>query len=138
MFFRRFPFELFGAPTSAIIHQLTDEEMQKFTSGGINRFSAAFNIKLIEKEDTFMVEKLEAYKAELEAKKAALENVVIDIEAEVAEFRAKREAEEKAKIATDIAKVVSDIECINGLIEREKAAVVEPVVEITNETVVEE
>lgn len=137
MFSRQFPFELFGAPTSAIIHQLTDEEMQRFTSNGINRFSAAFNIKLIEKEDTFMVEKLEAYKAELEAKKATLENTVIDVEAEVAEFRAKREAEEKAKITADIAKVVSDIDCINGLIEREKAAIEAPAVEITNETVVE-
>ena len=137
MFSRQFPFELFGAPTSAIIRQLTDEEMQSFTSNGINRFSAAFNIKLIEKEDTFMVEKLEAYKAELEAKKAALENVVIDVEAEVAEFRAKREAEEKAKITADIAKVVSDIDCINGLIEREKAAIEAPTVETTNETVVE-
>lgn len=134
MFFRRFPFEFFGAPTSAIIHQLTDEELQTYD---INRFSAAFNIKLIEKEDTFMVEKLEAYKAELEAKKAALENVVIDVEAEVAEFRAKREAEEKAKITADIAKVVSDIGCINGLIEREKAAIEASTVEITNETVVE-
>ena len=134
MFSRRFPFEFFGAPTTAIIHQLTDEELQIYD---INRFSAAFNIKLIEKEDTFMVEKLEAYKAELEAKKAALENVVIDVEAEVAEFRAKREAEEKAKITADIAKVVSDIDCINGLIEREKAAIEAPTVEITNETVVE-
>ena len=129
MFFRLFSFEFFGAPTSAIIHQLTDEELQTY---GINRFSAAFNIKLIEKEDTFMVEKLEAYKAELEAKKAALENVVIDVEAEVAEFRAKREAEEKAKITADITKVASDIDCINNIIEREKAAV-----ETTNETVVE-
>ena len=134
MFFKRFPFELFGAPPSAIIHQLTDEELQIYD---INRFSAAFNIKFIEKEDTFMVEKLEAYKAELEAKKVTLENVVIDVEAEVAEFRAKREAEEKAKITADIAKVVSDIDCINGLIEREKAAIEAPVVEITNETVVE-
>ena len=134
MFSRQFPFELFGAPTSAIIHQLTDEELQTYD---INRFSAAFNIKLIEKEDTFMVEKLEAYKAELEAKKAALENTVIDVEAEVAEFRAKREAEEKAKITADIAKVVSDIDCINVLIEREKAAIEAPAVETTNETVVE-
>ena len=134
MFSRQFPFELFGAPTSAIIHQLTDEEMQTYD---INRFSAAFNIKLIEKEDTFMVEKLEAYKAELEAKKAALENTVIDVEAEVAEFRAKREAEEKAKITADIAKVVSDIDCISVLIEREKAAIEAPAVETTNETVVE-
>ena len=134
MFSRQFPFELFGAPTSAIIHQLTDEELQIY---GINRFSAAFNIKLIEKEDTFMVEKLEAYKAELEAKKATLENTVIDVEAEVAEFRAKREAEEKAKITADIAKVVSDIDCIDGLIEREKATLGAPAVEITNETVVE-
>ena len=83
-----------------------------------------------------MVEKLEAYKAELEAKKATLENTVINVEAEVAEFRAKREAEEKAKITANIAKVVSDIDCINGLIEREKAAIAAPVVEITNETVV--
>ena len=134
MFFRRFSFEFFGAPASAIIHQLTDEELQTYD---INRFSAAFNIKLIEKEDTFMVEKLEAYKAELEAKKATLENTVIDVEAEVAEFRAKREAEEKAKITADIAKVVSDIDCINGLIEREKATLGAPMVEITNETVVE-
>ena len=137
MCFRRFPFELFGAlsaPTSAIMHQLTDEELQTYD---INRFSAAFNIKLIEKEDTFMVEKLEAYKAELEAKKATLENTVVDVEAEVAEFRAKREAEEKAKITADIAKVVSDIDCINVLIEREKAAIEAPAVEITNETVVE-
>lgn len=134
MFFKRFPFELFSAQASAIIHQLTDEELQTYS---INRFSAAFNIKLIKKEDIFMVEKLEAYKAELEAKKAALENVVINVEAEVAEFRAKREAEEKAKITADIAKVVSDIGCIDGLIEREKAAIVVPTVEITNETVVE-
>lgn len=135
MFFKRFPFELFSArASSAIIHQLTDEELQTYS---INRFSAAFNIKLIKKEDIFMVEKLEAYKAELEAKKAALENVVINVEAEVAEFRAKREAEEKAKITADIAKVVSDIGCIDGLIEREKAAIVIPAVEITNETVVE-
>ena len=133
MFFKRFPFELFGAPTSAIMHQLTGEELQIYD---INRFSAAFNIKLIEKEDTFMVEKLEAYKAELEVKKATLENTVINVEAEVAEFRAKREAEEKAKITADIAKVVSDIDCINGLIEREKAAIEAPVVEITNETLV--
>lgn len=134
MFFKRFPFELLSAPTSAIIHQLTDEELQIYD---INRFSAAFNIKLIEKEDTFMVEKLEAYKAELEAKKATLENTVIDVEAEVAEFRAKREAEEKAKITAGIAKVVSDIDCINVLIEREKAAIEAPTVETTNETVVE-
>ena len=134
MFFRQFPSEFFGAPTSAIVHQLTDEELQTY---GINRFSAAFNIKLIEKEDTFMVEKLEAYKAELEAKKATLENTVIDVEAEVAEFRAKREAEEKAKITADIAKVVSDIDCISVLIEREKAAIEAPAVETTNETVVE-
>ena len=134
MFFRRFSFEFFGAPASAIIHQLTDEELQTYD---INRFSAAFNIKLIEKEDTFMVEKLEAYKAELEAKKATLENTVIDVEAEVAEFRAKREAEEKAKITADIAKVVSDIDCINVLIEREKAAIEAPAVEVTNKTVVE-
>lgn len=83
-----------------------------------------------------MVEKLKAYKAELEAKKVALEHTVIDIEAEVAEFRAKREAEEKAKITAAIANVVSNIDCINELIEREKATVVEPVVEVTNETAV--
>ena len=57
---------------------------------------------------------------------------MIDVGAEVAEFRAKREAEEKAKITADIAKVASDIDCINNIIEREKAAV-----ETTNETVVE-
>lgn len=132
MFFKRFPFELFGTTNSALVHQLTDEEMQSFATNDINRFSAAFNIKIIEKEDTFMIEKLEAYKAELEAKKVTLENTVVDVEAEVAEFRAKREAEERAKIVADIAKVASDIDCISVLIEREKAAVVEPVVEITS------
>lgn len=68
-----------------------------------------------------MVEKLEAYKAELEAKKAELNDAVIDVEAEVIAFREKRVAEETAKKAACIAKIDSDINCIEHLIECEKA-----------------
>ena len=69
-----------------------------------------------------MIEKLEAYRAELEAKKADVVNSVINVEDDVAEYRAKVTAEAEARKAAAIAKIDSDIDCINNMIMREKEA----------------
>lgn len=78
-----------------------------------------------------MVEKLEAYRAELEAKKTELENTVIDVEAEVNAYREDLLAKKKAERVAEIAKIESDINCINNIIAREQTAGVEATVVVT-------
>lgn len=123
MFFRRrTSTAIVERPVASFVHQLSDEELKQQTSHDIIPFGAGFNINLKEKEDTLMVEKLKAYKAELEAKKAEVENTVIDVEAEVVAYREKLIAEETAKRIAEVAKLNSDIECIANIIAREEAA----------------
>lgn len=72
-----------------------------------------------------MVEKLEAYRAELEAKKATLLASGIDkaaIEASVELYREQLTAEATKVLNDEITTIESNISCINGLISRELEA----------------
>lgn len=71
-----------------------------------------------------MIEKLEAYRAELEAKKAEAlaKDVTPIIDEKVADYRAKCEAEITAELNDYVAKLDSDINCINSIIARELEA----------------
>ena len=70
-----------------------------------------------------MVEKLEAYRAELEAKKAEAlaKDITPIIDEQVAIYRSELEANAKAELDSFVAKVDSDIDCIDAIIAREKA-----------------
>jgi hypothetical protein len=108
-------------PDSAFVYQLTDKEMQEHSTDIIH-YGAVYNIKL-KKEDTLMVEKLEAYRAELEAKKAEAlaKDITPIIDEQVAIYRSELEANAKAELDSYVAKVDSDIDCIDAIIAREKA-----------------
>jgi hypothetical protein len=125
MLFRRiFPLLDLSPVSSAFVHQLSEEEMQRLHSD-IICVSATYNIKLKFKEDTIMVEKLEAYRAELEAKKATLLASGIDkaaIEASVELYREQLTAEATKVLNDEITTIESNISCINGLISRELEA----------------
>lgn len=72
-----------------------------------------------------MVEKLEAYRAELEVKKAELMAKGIDkaaIEASVELYRDQLTNEADKMLNEEIATIESDIRCIDGLIKRELEA----------------
>ena len=91
----------------------------------IKHLGAVININIIKKEDTLMVEKLRAYRAELEAKKASIyaEDYIPQIEEDVKLYREaliKASEENRAKA---IAKVDSDIDCVDTLITREEEAI---------------
>lgn len=72
-----------------------------------------------------MVEKLEAYRAELEAKKATLTAKGIDkeaIDASVELYREQLTAEATKQLNEEITTIESNINCIKGLISRELEA----------------
>lgn len=72
-----------------------------------------------------MVEKLEAYRAELEVKKADLLTKGIDTEAinaDVELYRSQLTEEANKKLNEEIATIESNIRCIEGLISRELEA----------------
>ena len=111
---------MYCKPLSAFVHQLTPAEAQRYNYD-ILCDGAAYNIKLNNKEDAYMIEKLFMYLNELEVKRN--EVLATDdsaaIEAEVATFRdavIKRYAVEKDNA---LAKIDSDIECVKGIIDRE-------------------
>lgn len=108
-------------PVAPFAHQLTEEESQRYNID-IEHIGAVIGIKSVKKEDTLMVEKLKAYRAELEAKKAETANTQINVEAEVEAYRNKLIAEAEAKKAAEIAKFESDINCIDNIIAREEEA----------------
>lgn len=122
---------------AAFVHQLSPSEAQAHPTFDIIHDGAVFDIKLAKKEDTLMVEKLKAYRAELEAKKEALlaEDVSAEIETKVAEYKAVLEADAAANKEKAIAKVDSDIDCLDKIIaaeiEKETVAVVVDPVEPT-------
>ena len=66
-----------------------------------------------------MIEKLQAYRAQLENQKALLASAIIDVEAEVAEFRQAKIAEAEATKAAEIAKIDNFIECVDKMIADE-------------------
>lgn len=100
-----------------LVQQATEKQIIQLSTD-ITRTGTAYNIKIFNKEENSMIEKLNLYRAELEEKKAALLNEAIDVEEEVAAFRRELEAKKQAKKDADIAKVDSDIECIDGIIAR--------------------
>lgn len=110
----------------AMVYTLSEGELTYCFN--INHFGAVFNIN-IKKEDTVMVEKLQAYLAELESQKAAVlvENHTAEIEAEVLAFKEALIKELELKRQETVAKIDSDIECINKIIARETAVVVDVV-----------
>lgn len=121
MFFN--PWEhLIVLPTNfaPFVYQLTDEEMKRYGIIDIKHVGAVLDIKFCKKEGTLMVEKLQAYRAELEAKKAELINIAINVEPEVEAYRNKLIADAEAKKAAEIAKYESDINCIGNIIAREE------------------
>lgn len=118
MFYRRKTAPVARVQTE-LVQQATEKQIIQLTND-ITRTGTAFNIKIFNKEEDSMVEKLNLYRAELEAKKTELLNEVIDVEAEVAAFRRELEEKAAAKKVADIAKVESDIECIDGIIARLK------------------
>lgn len=121
MFCRKPRLKLPDNSVAAFIHQLTESELQAMKPlNDIKHNGAVLDIKIQKKEDTLMVEKLKAYRAELEAKKAEVVNSVINVEDDVAEYRAKVTAEAEARKAAAIAKIENDINCIDGIIAREE------------------
>ena len=110
-------------PITSFVYQLSDEEMRRYNPIDIKHIGAVYDISnLIKKEDTLMIEKLKAYRAELEAKKAAIESEdhTAEIEAKVEDYKATLEKEEAERKAAIVAKILSDIECINNIIAREE------------------
>ena len=121
MFCRKPRLKLPDNSVAAFVHQLTESELQAMKPlNDIKHNGAVLDIKIQKKEDTLMVEKLKAYRAELEAKKAEAVNAVINVEDDVAEYRAKVTAEAEARKAAAIAKIENDINCIDNLITREE------------------
>lgn len=116
MFYRR-KIGFVGRVDTELVQQATEKQIIQLSTD-ITRTGTAYNIKIFNKEENSMIEKLNLYRAELEEKKAALLNEAIDVEEEVAAFRRELEAKKQAKKDADIAKVDSDIECIDGIIAR--------------------
>lgn len=121
---------MFFKPRAAFMYQLTPAELQQYD---ILCDGATYNIKLNNKEDAKMVEKLYMYLNELEVKRNEIltsdDSAAID--AEVAEFRdavIKRYAVNKDNA---LAKVDSDIECVKCIIDRETVLNTVPVDPIT-------
>lgn len=108
----------------AYVEQVTLDELKSPIV--IEHIGAVLDIKSEKKEDTLMVEKLKAYRAELEAEKAEVVNSHINVEPAVEEYRAKMIAEAEANKAAKIAKIESDISCIDAIIEREEAIAAAP------------
>ena len=140
MFFKKYDPILGLSPvSSAFVHQLTQDEMQRLHNG-IICVSATYNIKLKFKEDTIMVEKLQAYRAELEVKKANLVANGIDtaaIEASVDLYRTQLTEEATKVLNEEITTIESNIRCIDGLISRELEAANTIEAVPTSETIVE-
>ena len=109
-----------------ITYQLTQEELNEEYICGINHLKIVFNINKNKEDSTMveMIEKLEAYRAELEAQKAEVlaKDIMPEVDAKVSEYREKCIAEAKAEIDALVNKIASDIACINVIIEREKAS----------------
>lgn len=123
-------------PSTTITCQLTEEELNEQYVCDINHLKIVFNINK-KKEDSKMVEmieKLEAYRAELEAQKAEVlaKDITIEVEAKVSEYREKCIAEATAEVEATVNKIASDIACINVIIERERACEVAEVQVDTN------
>lgn len=116
MFYRR-KIGIVGRVDTELVQQATEKQIIQLSTD-ITRTGTAYNIKIFNKEENSMIEKLNLYRAELEEKKAALLNEAIDVEEEVAAFRRELEEKKQAKKDADIAKVDSDIECIDGIIAR--------------------
>lgn len=110
--------------TIPIVQQLPQNELENFD---INHLGAVFNIKPLNKEEKLMdniIEKLEAYRAELESQKMGLlsTDIMPIVEQEVAKYREQITAEIQADLDAKVNKVASDIACIQVIIDREKAA----------------
>lgn len=87
-----------------------------------------------------MVEKLQAYRAELEVKKATLITNGIDtsaIEASVELYRAQLTEEATKVLNEEITTIENNLRCIDGLISRELEAANTIEAVPTNETIVE-
>ena len=99
----------------------------------IKHLGAVVSINIIKKEDTLMVEKLRAYRAELEDKKATIVNADFtqEIEKDVCAYRESLIKTSEENRAKNIAKVDSDIECIDTLIAREETLAESGVTEAT-------
>ena len=115
---------LVKASTVALAHQLQQEVMQQHNKN-IPQSGAVLDINIQNKEKTNMVEKLQAYLAELAVAAEAVRNR--DCSAEIAEKVAAYEAELKAEAAAakqaELAKLNSDMDCIQKLIQREQESV---------------
>lgn len=127
MFFRQNYLDLINESTTApMTYQLTQEELNEEYICGINHLKIVFNINKNKEDSTMveMIEKLEAYRAELEAQKAEVlaKDIMPEVETKVSEYRDKCIAEAKAEIDALVNKIASDIACINVIIEREKAS----------------
>ena len=87
----------------------------------IKHNGAVFDIKILNKEVSEMVERLQAYIDELVAKKNEIlaKDNSAEIEAEVEKFRADLVAKAEATKNAAVAKIDSDIECISNIIARE-------------------
>ena len=127
MFFRQNYLDLINEPTTApMTYQLTQEELNEEYICDINHLKIVFNINKNKEDSTMveMIEKLEAYRAELEAQKAEAlaKDIMPEVDAKVSEYREKCIAEAKAEIDALVNKITSDIACVNVIIEREKAS----------------
>lgn len=127
MFFRQNYLDLINEPTTApMTYQLTQKELNEEYICGINHLKIVFNINKNKEDSTMveMIEKLEAYRAELEAQKAEVlaKDIMPEVDAKVSEYREKCIAEATAEVEATVNKIASDIDCINVIIEREKAS----------------
>lgn len=127
MFFRQNYSDLINEPTTApMTYQLTQEELNEEYICGINHLKIVLNINKNKEDSTMveMIEKLEAYRAELEAQKAEAlaKDIMPEVDAKVSEYREKCIAEANAEIDARVNKITSDIACVNVIIEREKAS----------------
>lgn len=128
-----------NTPVAAFVHQLSEEESRQLNIIDIEHIGAVVDIKSVKKEDTLMVEKLKAYRAELEAKKAELAAKPINVDAEVEAYRQRLIADVEARKAAELAKYESDINCVTNIIAREEelAAAVPTPATAPEDTVIE-
>lgn len=123
---------MYYKPRAAFVYQLTPAEMQQYNYD-ILCDGATYNIKLINKEDVIMVEKLHLYLSELEAKR--VEVLTSDdseaINAEIAEATDAILKKYAVAKETTLAKIDSDIDCVMGIIARENAIIAEAVDTVT-------
>ena len=114
---------MFDNYLSSVIYKVT----QLPNYNVIRHNGAVFNIKILNKEVSEMVEKLQAYIDELMAKKNEIltKDHSAEIEAEVAAFREDLTKKIVAENEAAVAKIDSDIECINNIIAREYEVQVE-------------